>query len=328
MGVKFVSTGMDGCAIVRRHENRILIMQTSNGKTAYLLGLKGDAMEAVAHTLSAHPAVHVARDAHVLTALAHLGYYEKVHKAAYDHVLAAEAQRLFVDRLPRKETDYVAACRAYCDVLYGRALEASGKAMLMDATPEYLAIVPFLRRVCPEAPCVVVVRHPLVWLARHGAAAAREAVEAAASLLRKGALGIRAEDFAAEPSAQADSICTHLGIPFDAALGEAALAAAQGIATVEDAARELVSAERLAYAQRFVRGLAAEDLSACGYAAEELWLSLDAAAGRILPRVAPGRLAAVRRKALTGMRRTAQRPGAVGRVVRKARLACDVLLRR
>jgi hypothetical protein len=302
-----------------------------NVRIAFLLSLEDDGLDAMAQALSAHPKLHVARDAHVMTALAHLGYYEKVDKAAYDHVLAAEAQRLFVDRLPGKETDYVAACRAYCDTLYLRVLEASGKDLFVDATTEYLGILPFLRRIYPEAPCVVLTRHPLVLLARHGAPVARKAIEAAANLLRdakSNVLRVRAEDFAAEPSAQVDAVCASIGVPFDAALGEVAPAAAQRIAAVEQAASEIVSSERLAQAQRFIRRLATEDLAAYGYPPEALWLPLDAAAGRILPRVAPARLATVRRRALTRMRRTAQRPGAVGRLVRKARLACDVLLRR
>jgi hypothetical protein len=296
---------------------------------AFLLGVETESRTALAKALAAHPAVQVAEDAHVLTALAHLGYYDKVHKAPYDHILAAEAQRLFVDRLPRKEADYVEACRAHCDTLYGRALEGSGKSLLLDATAQYLDIQPFLRRLYPEAPCVVVTRHPLVLLARIGARAAHRAVETAAAMLRNEdtpVLRIRAEDFAAEPSAQADAACSCLEVGFDGGVAEAAQVAAKGITPVESLAKEWRFSEHLAEAQRFVRRLAPEDLYEYGYSVEELWLPFDAPEA-ILPRVAPARIIAVQRRALNRMRRRVQGSGAANRLVRKLRLACDVLLR-
>ena len=61
---------------------------------------------------------------HLLTPLAHLGYFDKVEKAPYDSVLAAESVREFVADLPGGEQDYVDACRAYMDTLYGRMLAA------------------------------------------------------------------------------------------------------------------------------------------------------------------------------------------------------------
>lgn len=292
-------------------------------RVAFLVGPRGDGFDAAAAALAAHPDVHVAREAHVLTAFAYLGYYDKVRRAPYDHILAAEAQRLFVDRLPRREADYLDACRAYCDTLYARALEAAGKTLLVDATPEYAHILPFLCRVLPEAPCVAVTRHPLALLAVPGTAPAtvRRLIEAVAALRRRGgaqAVLVRAEDLAREPETALEPVARALGIHFASAM---AAAAAPNPPSPEDWALRVL--ERLPEARRLIRRLAPEDLAAYGYSVEEVWSPLDAVAGRGVPRTAPARQG----RFLGHLRRLAQRPGRANRLLRRVRLATDVLLR-
>ena len=101
----------------------------------FVIGAPRSGTTMLERMLESHSMILGGPEPHVLTPLAHLGYYEAVDKAPYDHILAAESQRLFVDRLPGKEQDYIAACRAYCDVLYGKALEGSGKPFFLDKTP-------------------------------------------------------------------------------------------------------------------------------------------------------------------------------------------------
>jgi hypothetical protein len=99
---------------------------------------------------------------HLLTPLAHLGYYAKVDRAPYDAVLAAEAQREFVTGLPGGEQDYIDACRAYCDTLYHRMLATRPeKRLFLDKTPAYALILEFLAKIYPRARYVVLTRHPL-----------------------------------------------------------------------------------------------------------------------------------------------------------------------
>ncbi|MGB0678530.1 MAG: sulfotransferase family protein, partial [Polyangiales bacterium] len=111
--------------------------------------------------LAAHPAIHSHPEPHLLTPLAHLGYYANVERAPYDHLNAAQALRLFVQGLPGGEADYLDALRAYTDTLYGRHLAASSRQIFLDKTPAYALILPFLRRLYPDAHYLVLTRHPL-----------------------------------------------------------------------------------------------------------------------------------------------------------------------
>ena len=76
--------------------------------------------------LESHSQILGGPESPLLTPLAPLGVWDNVEKAPYDHVLAAESQNLFIERLPGRKQDYWDACRAYCDVLYGRLLDADG----------------------------------------------------------------------------------------------------------------------------------------------------------------------------------------------------------
>jgi hypothetical protein len=117
--------------------------------------------------LGSHSEIHTHPEPHIITPLAHLGYYENVDKAPYDHINAAEAIREYVEDLPGGEQDYLDACRAYTDVLYDRMLAKSGKRMLLDKTPAYGLVLPFLGRLYPRAKYIVLTRHPLAVLSSY-----------------------------------------------------------------------------------------------------------------------------------------------------------------
>ncbi len=182
--------------------------------------------------LEAHSAILGGPEPHLLTPLAHLGVWANVEKAPYDHVLAAEAQRAFVERLPGGEADYWAACRAYCDALYGRLLEASGKRIMLDKTPAYALILPFLAHVFPDARYIVLSRHPAATLASYAnsffdgdyAAAyaynpiLRRYAPAMAAFLRRrdvAALHVRYEDLVMAPEAWVKRIHAYLCVPHE-----------------------------------------------------------------------------------------------------------------
>jgi len=111
--------------------------------------------------LSSHSAIFSCPEPHILTPLAHLGYYNTVDKAPYDHLRAVDAIRGFVAHLPHKEADYIDACRAYTDILYSRRLQASEKKYFLDKTPAYALILDFMVKLYPRSRYVVLTRHPI-----------------------------------------------------------------------------------------------------------------------------------------------------------------------
>ncbi len=111
--------------------------------------------------LGSHAEIYTHAEPHLVTPLAYLGYHDLVDEAPYDHINAAEAMRAFVADLPRGEADYLDGLRAYADTLYGRMLAPSGRRYFLDKTPAYALVLPFLRKLYPEARYVVLTRHPL-----------------------------------------------------------------------------------------------------------------------------------------------------------------------
>jgi len=128
----------------------------------FIIGSPRSGSTLLARMLGSHSAVLGRPEPHLLTPLAHLGYFDKVDKAPYDAVLAAESIREFVADLPRGEQDYIDACRAYTDTLYGRMLSAHpDKRLFLDKTPAYALVLDFIAGIYPTAKYVVLTRHPL-----------------------------------------------------------------------------------------------------------------------------------------------------------------------
>lgn len=111
--------------------------------------------------LGSHSDIFTHPEPHMITPLAYLGFHDTVDRAPYDHINAAEAIRLFVKGLPRQEEDYLDALRAYTDAMYGRMLEPTGRRYFLDKTPAYALVLGFLARLYPRARYVVLTRHPL-----------------------------------------------------------------------------------------------------------------------------------------------------------------------
>lgn len=135
-------------------QNLILILSPPRSGSTMLQRILGSHTEVLTHP-----------EPHILTPLAFQGYFYQIEKASYNHKVAAQAFREFVDYLPNKDEDYLNACRAYCEVLYSRALENSGKHYFLDKTPNYAdTILPFISRLLPEAKFIVLTRHPFAIL--------------------------------------------------------------------------------------------------------------------------------------------------------------------
>jgi len=199
-------------------------------KMIFVIGSPRSGSTMLQRMLGSHSAIYTHPEPHIMTPLAHLGFYESVDKAPYDHINASEAIREYVDELPNKEDDYLDACRAYLDVLYGRMLKKSGLKMMLDKTPAYGLVLPFLAKVYPDAKYIVLTRQPLAILSSYANSffegdydAATEFndilgryVPAIASFLRQKKVPfhhIRYEDLVKQPEDRMAEIFEFLGLP-------------------------------------------------------------------------------------------------------------------
>ena len=103
---------------------------------------------------------------HLMPALAHLGFWETVEKAPYDQLQAQMAMRELVNVFPNQDADYYEACRAYCDSLYQKMFEVTKPSdspdvqYFLDKTPANALVLPFLTKVYPNAKYIFLTRHP------------------------------------------------------------------------------------------------------------------------------------------------------------------------
>ena len=111
--------------------------------------------------LASHSKVCTHPEPHLITPLQYLGYFKGVERALYDHVNSGQAIRELVEELPRKEDDYLEALRAYTNHIYGCLLEKDGATYFVDKTPAYALVLPFLKKLYPNAHYLVLTRHPL-----------------------------------------------------------------------------------------------------------------------------------------------------------------------
>lgn len=317
----------------------------------------------LARMISSHSLVYGRPEPHLLTPLAHLGYFDSVDKAPYDHVLAAESTKEFVADLPGGEQDYVDACRAYTDTLYLRMLATKpGKIYFLDKTPAYALVLDFIARVYPNAKFVVLTRHPLAvfssfaesffdsdYQAAHDYNPITERyVPAIAKFLRERKVPIHQvvyEDLVADPDAVMRGVFEFLGVEHEAeaidygkhqheakGLGDpigVAKHSRPSTASLHKWAGEISgNPARLALCRDIVARLDPEDLAIWGHPLETFWKPLDDLAGRsVAPK--PKKLDRYRleRKAIVALRKQIQKHGALRKLLQRARLAADVLLR-
>ena len=327
----------------------------------FLIGSPRSGTTMLARMLGAHSRIHAPAEAHLMTGLAHLGYFEKVDAAPYDPIITQLGLRELVASLPGGEADYLESLRAHTDTLYGKLLAPSGKTHLLDKTPAYALVLDFLARLYPDAHYVVITRNPLAaWSSQVESffdgdheAAERQAplvdryVPAIARFLRERPVElvhVRYEELVADPEKHARAIAEHLGLPYEPALvdyGQAGqAAAARGLGDPVQAAQAgrpttdsldkwtgalAESPEKLAAARAALERATDEDLETWGYSRAALAADLDG----IEPRPARKKKLtryALERRLLVRLRRNIHH-NALGRLVRRIRFACDVLLR-
>lgn len=332
----------------------------------FVIGAPRSGTTMLERMLSAHSKVLGGPEPHLLTPLAHLGVWDKVDKAPYDHVLAAESQKLFIQSLPHKEQDYWDACRAYCDVIYGRYLEHNGhgKTVCLDKTPAYGLILPFMMKVLPDAKYVVLTRHPLAMFSSFANsffdgdyAVANEFnplinryVPALAAFIRQKEVPfvhVRYEDLVKDPESHFKTICDYIGIPFEAEAinygekegGEERKGLGDPIGvkqhtrpttkSVKKWAQELATdPKKLKLMQVIIAKIDPADLETLGYPLEKLWEPLKEVDGNVEPPAKP-KLDRYRlqRKAIITLRGMARSNVPMRKALEKLRLVTDVLLR-
>jgi hypothetical protein len=331
-------------------------------RLVFLIGAPRSGTTLLARMLSAHSAVYGRAEPHLITPLAHLGYWASVQKAPYDPFNVQQAIREFVADLPRGEADYLDALRAYTDVMYERIMaKAPEKRLFLDKTPAYALVLPFLTRLYPRAHYVVLTRHPLAVLSSyvesffdgdyqvavaHNPILARY-VPALAGLLREKPVPhvhVRYEELVRDPETHFRRVCEHCGIPFEAgaiaygAQGEEwkGLGDPTGVGrhtrpvttSVSRWAAEIAgNPETLALVRGLIDALDPADLATLGYPRAKIVEQLEAARGGPVParRRAPLRYT-LERRLLVALRRNIHR-NRLGRVLKRLRFALDVVLR-
>ncbi len=329
----------------------------------FVIGPPRSGSTLLARMIGAHSQIMGRPEPHLLTPLAHLGYYAKVDRAPYDAVLAAEAQRQFVAGLPGGEQDYIDACRAYCDTLYHRMLATRPeKRLILDKTPANGLILDFMARIYPQARYVVLTRHPLAVFSSYAESffngdypAAHDYnplleryVPAIARFLRTRPVPIYHvvyEQMVADPERVLGEIFTFLGVPNEPQAVEygqhepAAAGLGDPIGVKQHSRPSTVSVdkwaveiaaqpERLRLCQAMIARLDPADLATWKHPLEGLWAPLEAAdaAGATPARKALDRYR-LERLAIVKLRGVVQRSPLLRRWLGTLRLGTDVLLR-
>jgi hypothetical protein len=315
--------------------------------------------------LGAHSKIHAPGEPHLLTPLAHLGYYARVEKAPYDPVIARAGIREVVADLPHGETDYLNSLREYTDSVYEKLLAPSGRELLLDKTPAYALILDFAARLYPKAKFVVLMRHPMaIWssyvtsffdgdheVAHNHNPLMERYVPAIARFVRERPVDLHAihyEDLVSDPENQMEGLCGYLGIPFEPGMvnygdqTDGAKTAARGLGdpmTVGKESRPTTASlakwasdltgrpDKVAQCRDILGALLDQDLETWGFSRTQISAELDAIDLGGKPAKRPGATRhTLERKLLVALRRNIHH-NALGKLVKQIRNVCDVLLR-
>ena len=334
-------------------------------KMLFIIGSPRSGTTMLEHILGSHSMIQGGPEPHLLTPLAHLGPWDKVDKAPYDHVLAAESQKLFISELPDGEQDYWDACRAYCDVIYGRYMSKSEKEICLDKTPAYALVLPFMMKVFPEAKFVVLTRHPLATfssfansffdgdytVAQNYNPILNRYVPAIAKFLRQDDvpfIHVKYEDLVKDPETWVKKIYEYIEVSFEAdtidygnkdeteqkkkGLGDpigVKQHSRPSTGSVKKWAGELAAdSTKLDLMENVISQLDPEDLVVLGYPVEDIWKPLEEAKGKdFKPKKKGLSMYSLQRKMIVRLRDKAQKEGIFRKLMKRIQLTCDVLLR-
>jgi len=339
--------------------------ESMGSRMFFVVGAPRSGTTMLMRMLNVHEDIYTRPEPHLLTPLAHLGFYDYVDKAPYDQLQAHQSVRQYVADLPGGEEAYLDALRAYTDRMYGGMLEKSGKRFFLDKTPAYSLILPFMRKLYPDAVFVIITRHPFAifssfaksffdddWKAAHDFNPIVERyVPALAEFLREPGVTrfhhVAYESLVADPEKELRAICAAADMTYDPAmvnygakkldaegLGDPIGVKADSKPNTKSVAKWAKNVahnpERIALLQAMVAKLNDEDLATLGYTRESLWAPL---ADVSPPEAAKAQRQAkkwdryhVERRALVVLRRNIKRNW-LGKILRPLRFYLDVLLR-
>lgn len=309
--------------------------------------------------MGAHAEIFTHPEPHLISPIAHLGVYYNVDKAPYDHINAAEAIKTFIEGLPAGEQDYLDALRAYTDTMYGRMLSTSESSYFLDKTPANALVLPFLRRLYPDARYVVLTRHPFAvfssyansffdgdWEAAHSFNPILERyVPAMGSFLRERPvplLHVAYEDLVTNPEPQLERVFAFLGLqhdpdavqygkagPVKRGMGDPITVNRHNEPVTDNVSKwaaELAHDPRKrALAERMMRPIDPVDLEVWRWPEEALWAPVEEAGGEAPPRPARNSYAFQRRVMLALKKDIHNRSH--GKLLKRVKYYCDVLLR-
>jgi len=333
-------------------------------KLVFIIGAPRSGSTLLARMLGAHSRIEAPAEPHIMTPLAHLGYYDRIDQAPYDPIISQIGIRELVADLPHGEEDYLNALRQYTNALYAGLLEKHPADLLLDKTPAYALVLDFLVRLYPNARYVVLTRNPMaIWSSviesffdgdhemahRHNPILERY-VPAIARFLRERPAPIhpvRYEELVKAPEEHMRSISEFLGLDFEQAMvnyGDAghATSAARGLGdpmkvasekrpttgSVAKWAEQLSGQpDRIAQCEEILENLDEADLETWSFSRETLKEQI-AAVDPSGPRKAGPKMSrhVIERKLLLAARRRVG-DNAIGRLVRRVREVCDLLLR-
>ncbi len=333
-------------------------MSAPSPRLVFVIGPPRGGTTLLRRMLHAHPHIHAPPEPHLIPPLAHLGYFGGVHKADHDPIQTRRAHADLVRALPGGEADYLAALRACADRIYGDLARAAEAPVLVDKTPANALVLPVLARLYPEATYVVLTRHPFaVWASyarsffdddwevalAHNPVLARY-VPAIGGFLRappvERVVHLTYEALVADPERALEPVAEAVGVEVEPSMityGDVEAPTGLGDPVGVDRARRPVTSsvhawagavadrpDRRAFLDRLVRGLDDADLKAWGHPRATLWDPLAGTPPR-RPRRRWDRHH-LERAALVALRRNVHHTP-LGRALRRARFALDVLLR-
>jgi len=282
----------------------------------FLIGSPRSGSTLLSRMLGAHSRIFAPEEPHLITPIAHLGYFESVESAPYDPIITRQAARTLVASLPDGEADYLCALRAYTDSIYRSLHEAHGgqATHILDKTPAYALNLDFLAKLYPQSRYIVLTRHPIaVWSSfvdsffdgdsrvAHGHNPLLERyVPTIARFVRTASVPIhrvRYENLVQEPEENARTICSFLDLDYEPGMvdygskADSPGASTRGLGdptTVSKESRPTTGSlskwattaigqpERVALCREILARLDDEDLSTWGYSRAEISQELDA----------------------------------------------------